>query len=216
MVVMLIDRRLSYAFTFGNDQNHAYIKKDNAKDYVGAFPLPCDKKRGELTIMRKIKNIARPCGDCWTADHRETLSFKAMCWADAKGYDKLANLLSKAAFTDWSAIGLIAAICAICMSIGIAIGAQCQKNMGRYSPYTGTYPQALKVVDVKKDAQSYIVTFETATGISYTLVSEDGDFMAGEIYAAIMHNMGTRDISDDKILNLKYTGFDNKKRRILL
>lgn len=158
--------------------------------------------------MRKIKNVARPCGDCLTTDHRETLSFKAMCWADARGYDKLVNLLSKAAFADWRAIGLIAAICAICLSIGIAIGAQCQKtDMGRYSPYTSTYPQTLKVVDVQKDAQRYVVTFETATGISYTLVSEDGDFMAGEMYATSMCDMGTVDVQDDRIVVLRYTGF---------
>lgn len=158
--------------------------------------------------MRKTKTVARPCGDCWTAHYRNTLSFEIMCWADAKGYNRLAHIMSKAAFADWRAIGFIAAICAICLSIGIAIGAQCQKTvMGRYSPYTGTYPQALKVVSVKEDVQGYTVTFETATGISYTIVSEDGDFMTDEIYAASMCDMGTVDVRDDKIVALRYTGF---------
>lgn len=53
VAVMLFNRRMSYAFTFGNDQIHAYIKNDNAKDYAGAFPLPCDKKEEDTKMTDK-------------------------------------------------------------------------------------------------------------------------------------------------------------------
>lgn len=42
--------------------------------------------------MTTIKNIARPCGDCWTRIEETTPMFRLCCWADEKKADTGKNI----------------------------------------------------------------------------------------------------------------------------
>lgn len=56
IIIMLMDRRMSYACTMGPDMMQ-YIDRNNAKDYAGAFPLPCDVKEEETDMMGKDRIV---------------------------------------------------------------------------------------------------------------------------------------------------------------
>lgn len=76
--------------------------------------------------MRKIANIARPCGDCWTDDQRETLSFRLMCWTDLmyvrtgkRIYERISVAAGKMAWIDPDKVLALA----IAFMLGAAVAA---------------------------------------------------------------------------------------------
>ncbi len=66
------------------------------------------------------------------------------------------------------------------------------------------YSQALQVVSITDN----IVTLETKTGYTFE-VENTGDMITGELYSCIFYNNLTSDtITDDVILDYRYTGFE--------
>lgn len=70
----------------------------------------------------------------------------------------------------------------------------------------GTYPTVLVVDSV--DYETHTVVYRTSQGFTYTVVQDDMDVSVGETYAATMDDMGTKQISDDTIVNRRYIRMD--------
>ena len=65
-----------------------------------------------------------------------------------------------------------------------------------------TYPQTFIVTDTTDD----ILTLETFTGHTFQAYGVE-DYMVGDMVAAIMDDNGTDNITDDIILQLRYSGY---------
>ena len=65
------------------------------------------------------------------------------------------------------------------------------------------YPQALVVTKVTKNS----VRIRTATGITYTVKQKPEDYEVGDMVAAIMYTKGTKNIKDDEVIVMRYTGW---------
>ena len=73
----------------------------------------------------------------------------------------------------------------------------------------GLYPTTFVVTEVTPSTERGldVITVETATGIEYRFFSDAGDWLEGDLCAAIMHDTGTEnDVRDDMILSTQYTG----------
>lgn len=74
-------------------------------------------------------------------------------------------------------------------------------------PTPSTYPLAGVVVQVDRAAD--LVTFRTGSGQLYALTGTD-DWMTGDIIACTMSDNATpNDITDDHILDYRYSGYVN-------
>lgn len=67
-----------------------------------------------------------------------------------------------------------------------------------------TYPQTFIVIET--DQATDLLTLETFTGFTYQAYGIE-DYMTGDIVAAIMEDNNTDDITDDAIMQLRYTGY---------
>ena len=65
------------------------------------------------------------------------------------------------------------------------------------------YPQALVVTKVTKNS----VRVRTSTGITYTVKQKPEDYEVGDMVAAIMYTKGTKNIKDDEVIVMRYTGW---------
>ena len=65
-----------------------------------------------------------------------------------------------------------------------------------------TYPETLKVVNIEND----IVTLENSTGYTFQFEGAE-DWMIGDFCSCIMDSKNTDLISDDEILEKRYSGF---------
>lgn len=162
--------------------------------------------------MRKIANVARPCGDCLTDDQRETLSFRLMCWTDLmyvktekRIWERISRIAGKLAWIDPHKVKVLAtaflAGCIISMLIMMVPDV-------RPAACNRSYANVLTVVDVQNFDDCNVITFRTQSGFLYTYVTDDGDFFPLETYAAVMDDCGTRAIADDQILSLRYVRMD--------
>ena len=69
------------------------------------------------------------------------------------------------------------------------------------------YPLSGKVVELNTIEDT--VTFETESGMLYGFYGVE-DWMIGDHVAAIMYDNETpNDVTDDEILTVRYTGYDN-------
>lgn len=66
------------------------------------------------------------------------------------------------------------------------------------------YPQTIKVV--KADEETGILTLQTSTGYTYQWNGLE-DFYEGDYAAVLMDTNGTQYITDDEILDIRYSGF---------
>lgn len=65
------------------------------------------------------------------------------------------------------------------------------------------YSQTYIVTDVNHEQD--IVTIESCTGYTYEFIGTE-DYMQGDIVSCIMYNNQTDNITDDVILNIRYSG----------
>lgn len=65
------------------------------------------------------------------------------------------------------------------------------------------YPQALVVTKVTKNS----VRVRTSTGITYTVKQKPEDYEVGDMVAAIMYTKGTKNVKDDEVIVMRYTGW---------
>lgn len=106
---------------------------------------------------------------------------------------------------------------------GLTITAACACTTANGSFPTvpdGLYPTTFVVTDVLPSTERGldVITVETATGIEYRFFSDAGDWLEGDLCAAIMHDNGTENnVYDDMLLSTRYTGiplwFENASTR---
>lgn len=84
--------------------------------------------------------------------------------------------------------------------IAIAIVLTCTLT----TAHASEYPQAFTVTAL--DQRTDTVTVTTASGFDYSFFGIE-DWMLGDIAAAIMDNNGTEDITDDRIVDIRYAGY---------
>ena len=67
------------------------------------------------------------------------------------------------------------------------------------------YPQAMIVTKTTKHS----VRLRTSTGITYTVKQDPEDLETGDMVACIMYTKGTRNVKDDQVIVMRYTGWGN-------
>ena len=70
---------------------------------------------------------------------------------------------------------------------------------------TNIYPQTFIVYEI--DREYDIIYLTTSTGFDYIWEGVE-DWHAGDMASAIMNDNGTKNITDDEILTLRYTGYN--------
>ena len=81
---------------------------------------------------------------------------------------------------------------------------QPQKEVGYY-PTTAVISNVCEVeVETEK---KYQLTLEDFNGDRWAYISEDADWLEGDIASLIMCDNGTEDITDDIIIYVKYSGY---------
>ena len=84
---------------------------------------------------------------------------------------------------------------------------QPQKEVGYY-PTTAVISNVCEVeVETEK---KYCLTLEDFNGDAWGYISEDGDWLEGDIVSLIMCDNGTEEIKDDIIVYVKYNGYSEK------
>lgn len=84
---------------------------------------------------------------------------------------------------------------------------QPQKEVGYY-PTTAVISNVCEVeVETEK---KYRLTLEDFNGDRWAYISEDGDWLEGDIVNLIMCDNGTEKIEDDIIIYLKYSGYSKE------
>src|SRR5574344_985123 len=84
---------------------------------------------------------------------------------------------------------------------------QPQKEVGYY-PTTTVISNVCEVeVDTEK---KYCLTLEDSNGDKWVYISEDGDWLEGDIVNLIMCDNGTEEIKDDIIINANYSGYSEE------
>lgn len=68
------------------------------------------------------------------------------------------------------------------------------------------YPQTFIVTEVAESGESQLVTIETVTGFLYQFESDAGDWTPGDLCACIMNDNGTPEITDDIVIDARYSG----------
>lgn len=69
------------------------------------------------------------------------------------------------------------------------------------------YPQGMTITALDATTDGYKVTAETAEGYVYAFITDIDDYGVGDHIAVIMDNNGTpQDISDDHVIDSRYTG----------
>lgn len=162
--------------------------------------------------MRKIANIARPCGDCWTRIEKESFSYRLMCWTDLmyaktekRIWERVSRMAGKLAWIDpYKVKALATAFLAGCIVATIIL----MFPAVRPASHNQIYANVLTVIDVQNFDDCNVITFRTQSGFLYTYVTDDGDFFPLETYAAVMDDHGTKAIADDRILSLRYVRMD--------
>ena len=84
---------------------------------------------------------------------------------------------------------------------------QPQKEVGYY-PTTTVISNVCEVeVETKK---KYWLTLEDSNGDAWSYISEDDDWLEGDIVNLIMCDNGTEEIEDDIIIYARYSGYSEK------
>ena len=65
------------------------------------------------------------------------------------------------------------------------------------------YPQAMVVTKTTKNS----VRIRTSTGITYTVKQKPEDYEAGDMVAVIMYTKGTKRVTDDEVIVMRYAGW---------
>ena len=85
---------------------------------------------------------------------------------------------------------------------------QPQKEEVGYYPTTAVISNVCEVeVETEKN---YWLTLEDFNGNKWAYISEDGDWLEGDIASLIMCDNGTEKIEDDIIVYVKYSGYSEK------
>lgn len=75
----------------------------------------------------------------------------------------------------------------------------------------GFYPMTTIVSDVyeieTETEKEYQITIEDFNGNEWVFISEDGDWVEGDIASVIMSDNRTEEIEDDQIIDVKYSGW---------
>ena len=84
---------------------------------------------------------------------------------------------------------------------------QPQKEVGYY-PTTAVISNVCEAeVETEKN---YWLTLEDFNGNKWAYISENADWLEGDIVSLIMCDNGTEDITDDMIIYVKYSGYSEK------
>lgn len=84
---------------------------------------------------------------------------------------------------------------------------QPQKEVGYY-PTTAVISNVCEVeVETEK---KYLLTLKDFNGDAWGYISEDGDWLEGDIVNLIMCDNGTEEIEDDIIIYAKYSGYSEE------
>lgn len=65
------------------------------------------------------------------------------------------------------------------------------------------YPQAMVITKISKNSMK----IRTATGITYTVKQKPEDYEVGDMVAVIMYTKGTKNVKDDEVIVMRYTGW---------
>lgn len=65
------------------------------------------------------------------------------------------------------------------------------------------YPQAMVVTKTTKNS----VRIRTSTGITYTVKQKPEDYEVGDMVAVIMYTKGTKRVTDDEVIVMRYAGW---------
>ena len=84
---------------------------------------------------------------------------------------------------------------------------QPQKEVGYYP--TTTVVSNVCEVEVETE-KKYWLTLEDFNGDEWVYISEDADWLEGDIISLIMCDNGTEDIEDDIIIYTRYSGYSEK------
>ena len=84
---------------------------------------------------------------------------------------------------------------------------QPQKEVGYY-PTTAVISNVCEVeVETEK---KYCLTLKDFNGDAWSYISEDGDWLEGDIVSLIMCDNGTEEIEDDIIIYTRYSGYSEE------
>ena len=84
---------------------------------------------------------------------------------------------------------------------------QPQKEAGYY-PTTAVISNVCEVeVETEKKC---LLTLEDFNGDAWSYISEDGDWLEGDIVSLIMCDNGTENIEDDIIIYIRYSGYSEE------
>lgn len=123
--------------------------------------------------MRKIANIARPCGDCWTRIEKESFLYRLMCWTDLmyartgkRIYERISAAAGKAARIDPDKV--------LTLAIAFMLGAAVAAVLLAYAAYGQDMGQtAIRAFEAFTGritgVYRYLVYNQDANGILYVL-----------------------------------------------
>ena len=86
---------------------------------------------------------------------------------------------------------------------------QPQKEVGYYPTTTVVSNVCECEVEVETE-KNYWLTLEDFNGNKWGYISEDGDWLEGDIVSLIMCDNGTKEIEDDIIVYVRYSGYSEK------
>lgn len=101
-------------------------------------------------------------------------------------------------------IGIITAafLTAMSAATGNAVENQPEKLAGYYADC------GLIMDEIRETPEnSYEITITMQNGNMFSFISEDGDWMPGEIVSAIFYDNGTPEVKDDEIISCRYSGW---------
>lgn len=80
-------------------------------------------------------------------------------------------------------------------------------NGGYFLSQSTLYPETGIVTEVDKtETNTYKIVFDTSNGHEWVFYTEDPDWFVGDVVSTIMCNKCTEDITDDSIIDVRYSG----------
>ena len=76
--------------------------------------------------------------------------------------------------------------------------------------YKSLYSETMIVKDIDYNNGLYIITLESGNGNLFQYTTDDGDINENEVYSCLMDSNYTKMVKDDKIREIKYSGFSLK------
>lgn len=77
--------------------------------------------------------------------------------------------------------------------------------------YKSLYSETMIVKDIDYNNGLYTITLESGNGNLFQYTTDDGDINENEVYSCLMDSNYTKIVKDDKIREIKYSGFSLTK-----